>query len=136
MATACCQCGRFLDALQCGQRCNETWVARAAGWHKVKRATAGTVSNVSLPISGRRRRGRDCNKCRAYATCMCDAGTAGHIQPCASSSAKKVGPSTPATPVGVPVVSPHVGLVSGATRCEPLWTFAGLFSVCFEVHAE
>ena len=28
MATECYQCARVLDALQCGQTCNETWFAR------------------------------------------------------------------------------------------------------------
>ena len=100
----------FLDALQCGKDATKRGLlVRLAGTNS-KRARTGTVSNVSLPISRRRRRGRDCNKCRAYATCMCDADEAGHIQPCASSSSTNVGPSTPATPVGVPVVPPHVGL--------------------------
>ena len=122
MATACAQCGCVLERVQCGQSCNETWVARVAGWYKVKKSKnwyclACVLANQweGAPPSADEKQQHLCNVCLQHATTMYGTVKANYNQPASSSSSLHTGTPSAAAHGG----APYTGPVSKAMLAEP-----------------
>ena len=113
MAIVCSQCDRIFDTLQCGQSCNETWVARMAGWYKVKKSKKWYCLKCALSnqwevtdLSEGDKQQYMCESCLAHTRRMYMADLAGYTQPSSSPSSTYVGPA-------------YVGPDSQPMVCEP-----------------